>query len=82
MSSTPPKEKHEDSDHEHFRRPVLRRLAAAARPHARLRTIIAAGGPSGRYSRKPQQQGLTYAIQNGDVEMIEIEGETESSTGA
>lgn len=47
-----------------------------------LRTIIAAGGPSGRYSRKPQQQGLSAAIDAGDIQMVSIEGDTESSDGA
>lgn len=47
-----------------------------------LRSILASGGPGGRYSRKPSLQGLTEAIAAGDIEMVSIEGETESSSGA
>ncbi len=44
-----------------------------------LRTILGAGGPSGRYSRKPQIQGMSLAEANGDVEIVSIVGDEESS---
>lgn len=47
-----------------------------------LRSILASGGPSGRYSRRPQIAGLNQAIADADVEYISIEGEIESSTNS
>lgn len=47
-----------------------------------LRTILASGSPSGRYSRKTQIAGLNQAIADGDIELITIEGEEESSNNA
>lgn len=47
-----------------------------------LRSILASGGPAGRYSRKTSITGLNAQIDAGDIELITIEGEEESSSDA